>query len=151
VRVMVGVGVIVGVEVWVGVRVTVGVGVGEAVGVADGVCVRVAVDVGVWVGISVCVTVGENVGSGDGVRDAVGGMVAEGNLVAVEMGFEKLQEREIRAKIVTNTSKLDLIGLCIDYQSILAWVHAIIAPEKTVIVLGVIVLKSSVVVKRPVT
>jgi hypothetical protein len=114
---MVGVGVVVRVDVWVGVRVTVGVGEGEAVGVADGVDVCVGVDVEVGEEVSVCVTVGIDVGSGDGVLDALGGRIAEGNLVAVEAGLDKPQEREIRAKMDMNKSKLDLIGFCIDYQS----------------------------------
>jgi hypothetical protein len=62
------------------------------------------------------VLVGVEVNSGDGVCDAVGGIVADGNLVAVEFGFNTLQDNEISVKIITIKSKLDFIGFCIDYQ-----------------------------------
>jgi hypothetical protein len=58
----------------------------------------------------------EAVADGGGVYDEIGGIVAEGNLVAVEAGFDRPHERGSKAKIVTNKSKLDLTGFCIDHQ-----------------------------------
>jgi hypothetical protein len=98
------------------------------------------VEVGVGEGVSVCVTVGVEVGFGDGVCDTLGGMVAEGNLVAVEAGFDKPHEREIRAKIVTNKGKLDFVCFCIGNQSISTRVrnfHKILYRFSVLFLLGV--------------